>query len=83
MILPPQAHFTPLHRPINQGDSETQQKPGFLYAYTDISGVMSFEIPTFDFQHRSTRGPHPLLGRGLRDPGHTKLTSMVRLMKFK
>ena len=65
----PQAHFTTLHQPINQGDSETQRIPtsmfvrltqrtlgfaGFLYAYAGISGLMYFES-TFDFQHRSTQ----------------------------
>ena len=63
----PQSHFTPLHRPIHQGDSETQRKPiamfiafgaksvGFLYVYAGLLGLMYFEIPAFDFQHRSTQ----------------------------
>ncbi|MDD9972443.1 MAG: hypothetical protein OXU27_00485 [Candidatus Poribacteria bacterium] len=60
MIWTPQAHFTTLYRSINQGNSETQRKPalfvafdaknvGFLYAYAGISGLMYFEISTFDF----------------------------------
>ena len=64
MIWTPQAHFTTLYRSINQGNSETQRKPtamfvafeqrtlgfaGFLYVYASISGVMYFEISTFDF----------------------------------
>ena len=28
---------------------------GFLYVYASILGLMYFEIPTFDFQHRSTQ----------------------------
>ena len=63
MISPLQAHFTTLHYPINQGDSKTQRKlpclsrltqrtlgfDGFLYAFAGISGLMYFEISTFDF----------------------------------
>ena len=59
MICTPQAHFTTLHRPINQRNSETQRKPtamfpaldvknvGFrwvLYASAGISDLMYFEI---------------------------------------
>ena len=69
MISPLQAHFTTLHYPINQGDSETQRKlpclsrltqrtlgfDGFLYAFAGISGLMYFEISTFDFSARSTQ----------------------------
>ena len=28
---------------------------GFLYVYAGVLGLMYFEIPAFDFQHRSTQ----------------------------
>ena len=69
MIWTPQAHFTTLYHPINQGNSETQRKPTVLFVafdaknvgfrwvslrYAGISGLMYFEMSTFGFQPRST-----------------------------
>ena len=39
MIWIPQTHFTTLHRPINQGDSETQRKPIDMVVAFDTKSV--------------------------------------------
>ena len=39
MICTPQAHFTPLHRPINHGNSETQRKPTPMFPALDVKNV--------------------------------------------